>query len=102
VVASGIAAWLLARDAESVYALVESSSAFGSAGLLVLLGFAFTPLGGSRAAAGALFAGAATWTLGSTVLELATPYLDALAAAAAVYLLGAALGRPGRRTAAAQ
>jgi Na+/proline symporter len=102
VVVSGVAAYVLARDAESVYALVESSSAFGSAGLLVLMTFAFTPLGGPRAAAGALFAGAATWTLGSTLFALATPYLDALAAAAAVYLLGAALGRLGRPAAAAQ
>jgi Na+/proline symporter len=88
VVLCGAVAWALARGAESVYALVESSSAFGSAGVLVILLFAFTPLGGSLAAAAALLAGAATWVLGSTALALETPYLASLGAAAVAYLLG--------------
>jgi Na+/proline symporter len=82
----GVAAYALARTADSVYELVESSSAFGSSGLLVILGFAFTPLGGRRAAAAALLAGTAVWVLGSTSLALSTPYLASLAAAALAYL----------------
>jgi Na+/proline symporter len=82
----GLASYLLARSADSVYELVENSSAFGSAGLLVILGFAFTRFGGERAAASALLAGTAVWALGSTSLALSTPYLASLAAAALAYL----------------
>jgi hypothetical protein len=91
VVLCGVAAWLLARGADSVYALVESSSAFGSSGVLVILAFAFTRLGGSVAAAAALIAGAATWIAGSTALALQTPYLGSLAVAVLAYLVGGAL-----------
>jgi Na+/proline symporter len=93
VIACGIGAYALARGADSVYELVENSSAFGSAGLLVILGFAFTPLGGPRAALASLLAGTATWIAGSSFLALETPYLASLAAAFAAYLAGALLHR---------
>jgi len=94
----GVICWALARSADSVYELVENSSAFGSAGLLVILGFAFTPLGGPRAALAALAAGTGVWVLGSA-REFETPYLAALLAALLAYALVAAaeraLAKPG-------
>jgi hypothetical protein len=93
VVGCGVAAYLLARGADSVYELVEESSAFGSAGLLVVLGFAFTRFGGVRSALAALFAGVATWVAASGPLALATPYLASLAAALAAYAVCALFER---------
>ena len=89
----GVAAWALARGADSVYELVESSSAFGSSGLLVILAFAFTPLGGKRAATAALVVGAAVWSIGSTLLDLEAPYLASLLAAAIAYAGAAGIER---------
>lgn len=88
VVGAGIAAWLLARHAEGVYALVEDASAFGSSGVVTAALFGlFTRFGGARAAYGALVAGTATWLGGEYVLHLAEPYLASLAAALIAYIL---------------
>jgi Na+/proline symporter len=88
----GVAAYVLARSADSVYELVESSSAFGSAGLLVILGFAFTRIGGPRSAGAALVAGTAVWVVGAAA-ELEAPYLGALLCALLAYALVAAVER---------
>jgi Na+/proline symporter len=86
VVVCGCVAWLLARRAESVYALVEDASAFGSAGILVATCFAFSRVGGPHAAHAALWTGALGWLSGSA-LALETPYLLSLGAALLAYLL---------------
>jgi len=94
VVACGLVAFVLARQADSVYELVESSSAFGSAGLLVVMLMALTRSGGGSLAAGAaLLAGAGVWAVGSDGrwLELEAPYLTSLAAALGSYAVVAVL-----------
>jgi len=92
VVLAGAAAYLLARHAESVYALVEEASAFGSSGIVVAAIFGlFTSFGGWRAALAALATGVGTWTTGHYVLDLPYPYLTSLAAALLAYVAIASL-----------
>jgi Na+/proline symporter len=94
VVLCGVVAWGFARSADSVYELVEGSSAFGSAGIVVALFFGlFTRAGGPRAAAAALATGALVWSAGPRLLALETPYLGSLACATVAYLAVAALER---------
>jgi SSS family solute:Na+ symporter len=82
----GVVAYLLARGAEGVFALVEEASAFGSAGILVTVCFAlFTTFGGARAAAATLVAGLTVY-LGAGAMGLETPYLLSLAASVATYV----------------
>jgi Na+/proline symporter len=93
VVLFGLLAYVLAVRARGVFALVEEASAFGSAGLLVVVVFAlFTRLGGARSAAATLVVGLAVY-LTATYAGVRAPYLLSLAAALATYLLGAVLGR---------
>jgi SSS family transporter len=94
----GIAAWALARQADSIYELVETSSAFGSGGLLVVLAFGlFTRVGGRLAAFAGLSLGAGVYSLASHLGGFETPYLLAVAAALAGYLAVAALEALPRR-----
>lgn len=95
----GVLAYVIALHADGVYALVEEASAFGSAGIFVVVTLGlFTRWGGPRAAAGALLAGLAAWVLGAYMLAWETPYLVSLAAAFAGYAAGAVGegGGPGR------
>src|SRR5690606_24906524 len=86
VAAFGVVAYVLALHAEGVYALVEQASAFGSAGVVVVVAFGlFTPFGGARSAVAALLTGVVVWVMGSYILELPFAYLAALAGAAAAY-----------------
>lgn len=88
VVLGGVCAWLLARHAESVYALVEEASAFGSSGIVTAALFGlFSRFGGARAAFAALGAGVVTWIAGHYLLHLPYPYLTSVAMALAAYLL---------------
>ncbi len=82
VVLFGIVAYGLALQTTSVYDLVETASALGSAGVfvIVVLGL-FTRIGGPRAATAALVTGCAVWVFGSASELLAAPYLAALAGA---------------------
>jgi Na+/proline symporter len=94
----GIGSWALAHQADSIYELVETSSAFGSGGLLVVVLFGlFTRLGGRWAAFAGLGLGAGVYSLAPLVCELETPYLAAIAAAALGYLAAAALEASARR-----
>jgi Na+/proline symporter len=91
VAAFGVVAYFMALYAEGVYALVEQASAFGSAGIFVVVAFGlFTRWGGARSAFAALLAGVAIWIIGSYVLALPFAYLAALAASAGAYLIAAA------------
>lgn len=92
----GIIAWLLARHAEGVFALVEQASSFGSAGALVTATFGlFTRFGGPRAAIGSLAVGPVAY-VGASVSGLATPFLVSLALALASYVLVGSTERPHR------
>ena len=93
VMAFGVVAWLLARHAEGVFALVEQASSFGSAGALVAATFGlFTRFGGPRAAIAALATGALAYVAAS-VSRAETPFLLSLAAALASYVLVAGTER---------
>ncbi len=88
VVIGGICAWLLARHADSVYALVEEASAFGSSGIVTAALFGlFTRFGGVRAAFAALVMGMITWVTGQYILHLPYPYLTSVAVALSAYTL---------------
>lgn len=107
VVFFGVMAYVLALNADSILALVEDASSFGSAGIFITLIFGlFTAWGGSRAAACSLLAGVGTWLYGTympalewpviSALDAAThawPYLCALAAALLGYLVGSLFDR---------
>ena len=88
----GVLAWLMALYADGVYHLVEQASAFGSAGIVVIVAFGlFSRRGGAASAFASLIAGAAVWIVGSYVLGLPFAYLAALASAVLAYLAGAVI-----------
>lgn len=85
----GIASFVLAITGESVYALVEEASGFGSSGILVcLLAALFVKRGGVYAAWGSLTAGIVSWILFAYIHEIPTPYLVSIASALAGYIVG--------------
>lgn len=88
----GLLAYGIALHAEGVYALVEEASAFGSAGIfvVVVLGL-FTRWGGARSAGAALAAGVLVWVGGAYFALLPYPYLGSLAAAFVAYAAAALL-----------
>lgn len=95
VVVFGTAAYVVALHAEGVYALVESASSFGSAGLFVVLGFGlFSRLGGPPSALAALGLGTLVWLVGTYLVAFPAPYLAALLAACVAYLVLARWPRP--------
>lgn len=93
VVVFGCIAYTLALHAEGVFALVEQASSFGSAGVLVTVCFGlFSRVGGPQTAAATLAVGVITY-LGGVGIGFPYPFLLSLAAALAVYLIGAAAER---------
>jgi Na+/proline symporter len=97
VVVFGVVAYGLAREADGVYALIESASAFASAGVLVSASFGlFTRFGGPASAGASLVAGAVVWTTAEHGELVAAPYLASLAAAVTAYVAVAVFerGRP--------
>jgi SSS family solute:Na+ symporter len=86
VFAFGILAYVLARSGESVHALVELASSFGSAGVCVaaLLGL-FTRRGGPRAALACVLAGAVGFAHATYLLESEIAFLLSLVWSAAAY-----------------
>jgi SSS family transporter len=94
VAVGGTIAYALALSAEGVYALVEEASAFGSAGIFVVVALGlFTRWGGVWSATAALLGGIATWVLGAYILAFPYPYLTSVAAALTLYLAAAAVER---------
>jgi Na+/proline symporter len=86
VVVFGVLAWAMAMYSDGVYALVEQASAFGSAGIVVVVAFGlFTTRGGPASAIAALVAGVAMWVVGSYVLELRWAFIASLVSAIAAY-----------------
>ncbi len=100
VAAFGLLAWWLAARARGVFELVETASAFGSAGTFVAATFGlFTPWGGPRTALATLAAGPVVY-VGGVAAGLETPFLASLGAALAIYVAGSVLGAWGRPEAA--
>lgn len=96
VVGGGLSAWWLATSSLKVHELVEEAAGFGSAGIFVLACTGlFGRVGGNLAACASLLAGLVTWIAGRHLLPTAVPcpYLTSLAAAAAGFLIGAAVDR---------
>ena len=94
VAAFGILAYVIALHAGGIYELVQTASAFGSAGIFVVGMFGlFSRVGGAPSAYAALVAGVVVWAAGEYWLEWSTPYVAALAAALAAYLLAAVIKR---------
>ncbi len=88
VLVSGVLALAIALHAEKVYELVEVASAFGTAGVLVTaLAALYLPKGSAHAAGWALLVGLVATPICRFVLGLPAPFLTAVAAALATYVL---------------
>ncbi|MGI9404229.1 MAG: sodium:solute symporter family protein [Hyphomicrobium sp.] len=97
VIVLGLIAFDIALRSTTIHDLVETASAIGSAGLIVVALFGlFTRFGGPAAAASALVTGAVVW-LAAIVLEFTSvPYVFAVAMAAVAYVgAGLLVRRPG-------
>jgi Na+/proline symporter len=81
-----VVAFVISFTSEGIKELVETASAFGSAGVLVATIFAlFTRFGGPLGAYTSVIAGMLVWA-GGRYFDIATPYLLGLAAALAGYV----------------
>lgn len=96
VMALSLVAYVLALKAERIHDLVETASAFGSAGVFVTTAFAlYSRFGGPASAYASLSTGMGVWLIAHFWLGLDTPYLIALVSAILSYV-GVALVLPGR------
>jgi Na+/proline symporter len=87
VIMLGLFAYIIALHAEGIYELVETASAFGSAGIFVVGVFGlFGRVGGARSAYAALIIGMTVWVAGEYVLAWPTPYIASLGCALFAYL----------------
>jgi Na+/proline symporter len=94
VVLLGLIAFVIALRSTTIHDLVETASAIGSSGLIVVALFGlFTRFGGPEAAIAALVCGAGTWLAGIAFEFTSVPYLVATATGTAAYV-GAALAWP--------
>lgn len=91
----GLVAYGIALASDSIYELVQESSAIGTAGILVLLLFAlFSPrFGGRWSAHAALVVGTVVYLAGAHVFAMESPYLLSVGLSFAAYLLAAPFGR---------
>lgn len=90
----GLIAYGIGLRAEGISELVETASAFASAGVFVALVFGmFTRFGGAGSAFAALVLGSVVWMVGKYVLNMPAPYLTGILAAAVGYVLAALIGR---------
>jgi Na+/proline symporter len=87
VVAGGLISVGLALQSESIHALVQSASSFGSSGIFVVVVFGlFTRFGGEVAAYSALGVGALVWVYGTWVAPFSGVYLTSLFGAVLAYV----------------
>jgi SSS family transporter len=92
----GILAYILALRAEGISDLVETASAFATAGVFVALVFGlFTSFGQAHSAYAAVIAGAAVWAGGKYAFDVQAPYVWALLSALAAYVVVGMLERSG-------
>ena len=83
----GVLAYVLALHTQGIYQLVQASSAFGGAGIFIIVMFGlFTRIGGPRAAGAALLTGILVWLAGEHLFAWPLPYLASLAASLGAYL----------------
>jgi Na+/proline symporter len=87
-----VVAYFLSVTSQRIHDLVETASAFGSAGVFVTALFAlFTRFGGPASAYVSVAAGMLVWAGGKYVLDLTAPYLAGLSAALLGYVAVALL-----------
>ena len=93
-VVAGVFCYFIAVGGDSIFALVELASSFGSGGLLVcvLIG-TYSRFGGAGAALVTLLVGMGLTLLGTFVFAFEAPYLTSVAGCVTAYVLFAALGR---------
>ena len=92
--AAGLVAYALAHSRESVYRLVEESSAFGGAGMFVAMTFGLlTRFGGRGAGLAAMASGILTQLAGTYLLGWRAPFTASLAVSATAYVAVALLER---------
>jgi Na+/proline symporter len=92
VMALSVIAYLLSVTSNRIHDLVETASAFGSAGVFVASLFAlFTRFGGPAAAYASIAAGMLVWAVGKYAVGMAAPYLCGLLAAGISYVAVALL-----------
>jgi Na+/proline symporter len=88
VVVLSIVALGLALAMKNIRELVETASAIGSAGAVVVVFFGlFTSLGGAQAASATLVAGGLLWAAFKFVAGVETPYLFAVGSSIVIYLI---------------
>lgn len=94
VLALSLVALVLARSVERIKDLVETASAFGSAGAFVVVAFGvFTSFGGSASAISSLLAGIVMWLCSKYLFGLPAPYLVGLTSAFVIYVAVALIER---------
>lgn len=85
--AFGLLAYVIARGADGVHALVEDASGFTGGGLIVVFAFAlWTRFGGPNSALAALLVGLIVWLLGRYADLTPAPFLASMFAATLVYI----------------
>jgi solute:Na+ symporter, SSS family len=85
-----LVAYLIAVSSHRIHDLVETASAFGSAGVFVATLFAlFTKFGGPASAYASIAAGMLVWASGKYLFGLTVPYLTGLLAATIGYVAAA-------------
>ena len=88
VAAAGLVAFVIAVQSESIHALVESASGFGSSGLLIITIFGlFSGFGRHRAALAALLAGLIVITTAQYIWVTETPFLLSVISALTAYII---------------
>ena len=91
----GVVAYVIALYGGTIYELVETASALGSAGIFVvgLFGLFSRRIGGAPSAYAALVTGVVVWAAGEYWLAWSTPYVAALVSSLGAYLLAALVKR---------
>jgi Na+/proline symporter len=88
----GLVAFVIALRSTTIHELVETASAIGSSGLIVVAIFGlFTRFGGPAAAIAALLAGAGMWLAGIAFSFTSVPYLLAVGSGAVAYIVAGLL-----------
>jgi Na+/proline symporter len=86
----GLIAYVMALGAEGIFTLIEASSAFGTAGIVVTVFFAlFTKSGSARTATLTLLGGIVVY-LGAQAMGFVAPFLASFAAALLLWGIGCA------------
>lgn len=96
IVLAALVAYAIAHFSSGIYALLETASSFGTSGLIIITFFGiYTRWGGAFAGSLALVFGMIFYQLADWVWMLEAPFITAICAAFAGYLIGMLLETPG-------